>query len=333
VADDGGPFGLSLRRLRPALFVVALLVGVAVVVWRAPDFGEIVAAFRDASWPLLALVVLANGVSLTLRALVWRLTLGQALGDRTPRFRHVVSAHWIGALGNMLFPARAGEAARIGTLTRHVDADRSWPALTGAAAAHRLFEAVPALVLALAVIVLAPVPGWARTALIVGAAVVAVALVVAGVFARGRDDGEGDGGLLDDLRAGLAVVRSPLPVAAAAGAAVAALLAQLAGFWLLLRAFDLDVPLLGAALVLVLSEAVLLVALWPGNVGVYQAVLAGGLLAYGVPYSTGLAYGVAAQAVDVVVAAALGGVGLVAEGRGLRDLGGGDEEPTPAGSD
>ena len=311
------------RHWRKLALALAVAGGVAFTVWRAPDLGDVAAAFRDARWPLAAAALAANLVSVTWHGVAWRMTLRQALDAEPPALRRVLAAHWIGALGNLLFPARAGEAARVGILTRHVEREGSTAALAGSAVAHRLLEAVPVALLVLVVFVTAPVPGWARGLLLGLLGLVAAGLAVAFLAARRGDVGDGR---LERLRGGLAVLRAPLPTAAAVAAATLAIAFQLLGLWLVLRAFGLDVPFVAAAVVLLLAELVVVFPLWPGNVGVYQGAVAGGLAAFGVPYTTGLAYALVTQGLDAAAAAATGTAGLAMEGAGLSELRGDGED-------
>jgi hypothetical protein len=87
-----------------------------------------------------------------------------------------------------------------------------------------------------------------------------------------------------------------------------------------------------AALVLLATNLATLFPLWPGNVGLFQAAVAVPLLAYEIPYSTGLLFGTALQAVEMSVALSLGLPALAYEGvlfASLRErrFGAGDKGP------
>ena len=121
-------------------------------------------------------------------------------------------------------------------------------------------------------------------------------------------------------RQGLAVLRTP-------GAAFAAILLQTLGWtlqllavWAVTEAFDLDVPLPAAALVLLLMNVATVFPLWPGNVGLLQAAVALPLTQYGVAYGTGFAYGLVLQAIEMSVGVGVGLVMLAREGLSFASL-------------
>jgi uncharacterized membrane protein YbhN (UPF0104 family) len=119
---------------------------------------------------------------------------------------------------------------------------------------------------------------------------------------------------------GLLVLRTP-------GAAIAAVLFQTIGWlfqllavWAVTAAFALHVPLPAAALVLLLMNIATVFPLWPGNVGLLQAAVALPLRQYGVAYSTGFAFGLVLQAVEMSVGVGVGLVMLAREGLSLAAL-------------
>jgi hypothetical protein len=125
-------------------------------------------------------------------------------------------------------------------------------------------------------------------------------------------------------RQGLGVLRAPLPAAIAIVCQLIGWTLQLLAVWTVMKAFDLGVPLSGAAVVLLLMNIAIVFPLWPGNVGLLQAAVALPLRDYGVPYATGFAYGLVLQAVEVSVGVGLGLIFLAHEGisfAGLRRMG------------
>jgi uncharacterized membrane protein YbhN (UPF0104 family) len=115
-------------------------------------------------------------------------------------------------------------------------------------------------------------------------------------------------------RQGLAVLRAPAAAFAAILLQVVGWTLQLLAVWTVTKAFDLDVPLPAAALVLLLMNIATVFPLWPGNVGLLQAAVALPLVQYGVAYGTAFAYGIALQAVEMSVGVGVGLVVLAREG-------------------
>ena len=120
--------------------------------------------------------------------------------------------------------------------------------------------------------------------------------------------------LLAMAQQGLAVLRTPLAAFAAIFLQTVGWTLQLLAVWAVTEAFDLDVPLPAAALVLLLMNIATVFPLWPGNVGLLQAAVALPLVQYGVAYGTGFAYGLVLQAVEMSVGVGVGLVMLAREG-------------------
>jgi hypothetical protein len=116
------------------------------------------------------------------------------------------------------------------------------------------------------------------------------------------------------VRQGLGVLRRPEPAMRAAGLQTAAWALQLGAVWVAMRAFHLSLPLVAAGVVLALMNVALIVPLWPGNVGLQQAAVALPLVAYGVVYARGFAYGIGLQAIESSVGYGVGILFLLREG-------------------
>lgn len=309
--------------LRGALVLVVLGSAAAAIWWRGPDWGQVWHAFDFVEWRWVILAVFINLLSVVARSVSWQLTIGQALPEPHPRYRHVFSAFCVGLLGNAVLPARAGELARVAVLRRHMpDHEEGTSAtLVGTVFAHRLFD-LPAVALLVAYVLLtAKIPHWAVTSLILFGLVGLALLAVAMLSARHRDQRRPS---LDDAgsvrrvvvmaRQGLGVLRAPLPAAAAIFCQLVGWTLQLLAVWTVMKAFDLGAPLPAAAVVLLLMNIAIVFPLWPGNVGLLQAAVALPLRDYGVPYATGFAYGLVLQAVEVSVGLGLGLIFLAHEG-------------------
>src|SRR4051794_3506731 len=311
---------------RGLLVLVLLGSALAAIWWRGPEWSAVYHAFDAVSWRWVIVGVLLNLLSVLARSLSWRLTIDQALPEPHPRFGQVFSAFGIGLLGNAVLPARAGEFARVAVLRRHLPHGRGTSAtLLGTVFAHRLFDLFPVALLVTWVLMTAKIPHWAVTSLIIFGLVGFVLLMIGLLFARtggGRvHDGMGSLRALVLLaRQGLAVLRRPLPALGAAMCQLVGWLMQLFAVWAVMEAFNLDLPLPAAGLVLVLMNVAIIFPLWPGNIGLLQAAVALPLVQYGVPYGTGFAYGLVLQAVEMSVGVGVGLIFLAREGLSLASL-------------
>ncbi|HUF02276.1 MAG TPA: lysylphosphatidylglycerol synthase transmembrane domain-containing protein [Gaiellaceae bacterium] len=307
------------------VLVAATFVALAMVVlwWRGPDWGAVWNAFSFVTWNWIVLALALNVVSTTFRALSWSLTLRQALPPQHhPRQIHVFSSFGVGLLANAVVPGRLGELARVATLRRHLpDAPAGTSAaLVGTVFAHRLFDLVPASILVAWVLLTAEVPHWAVVALLIAAAVGFALFTFAWLSARRHARPvvrEGMGTvqhLVGMARQGLTVLKAPIPLAGAVLLQCLGWFMQLLAVYATMQAFSMDVPLPAAGLVLCLVNVATIVPLWPGNVGLVQAAVALPLRNYGVAYSTGFAFGLALQGLEIAVGVVLGLVALAREG-------------------
>jgi uncharacterized membrane protein YbhN (UPF0104 family) len=175
------------------------------------------------------------------------------------------------------------------------------------------------------VLLTAKIPHWAVTSLVIFGLIGITLLTIGLLSARtggGRvHDGMGSiRALVLMARQGLAVLRRPVPALGAALCQCVGWLMQLLAVWAVMAAFDLDLPLPAAGLVLVLMNVATIFPLWPGNVGLLQAAVALPLVQYGVAYGTGFAYGLVLQAVEMSVGVGVGLIFLAREGLSLASL-------------
>ncbi len=307
--------------LLPVVPVVALLLW-----WRGPDWGVVYHAFDLVNWAWIVFALGLNLVSVVLRSFSWRLTIDQALDPPQPRFHRVFSAFSVGLLGNAVLPGRIGELARVAVLRRHLPHGRgTGGALVGTVFAHRLFDLFPALLLVAYVLTTAKIPYWAVTSLEIVAVIGVILFAAAFVSARRGHRPTLDGTrplrrLLTMARQGLAVLRSPLPALGAIVLQTAGWFMQLLAVYVAMRAFDVHAPLPAAGLVLLLMNVATIFPLWPGNIGLLQAAVALPLVQYGVDYSTGFAYALVLQVLEMSVGVGIGLVFLAREGISFASL-------------
>jgi uncharacterized membrane protein YbhN (UPF0104 family) len=318
----------------PSSWLVRVLMAVAIVttvglllLWRGPDWERVGDAFRAVSWGWVVVALTLNLLSVGVRAWAWRTVITQALppGQRPP-FRRVFSAFAVGLLGNAVLPGRIGELARVAVLTRDMPRGKGATGrLLGSVFAHRLFDLFPALILTGFVLATAKTPRWAITsleiAIVAGIALFLATVLVAGLERRPLPEGaRALRKLLAMARLGLNVMREPAAALAAALLQTAGWFIQLFAVWATMFAFGLDLQMSAAALVLLLMNVAMIFPLWPGNVGLLQAVVALPLVSYGVAYSTGIAFGIGLQVIEMSVGVGLGLLFLTREGMSLGTL-------------
>ena len=311
---------------RAAILLPVFLVVLLLLWWRGPDWNVVYHAFDLVNWAWIAFALGLNLVSVLFRALAWKLTIDQALDPPDPRFGHVFSAFSIGLLANAVLPGRIGELARVAVLRSHLPHGRGTSgALVGTVFAHRLFDLIPALLLVLYVLLTAKIPHWAVTSLVIVSAAGTLLFTAAVISARRRDRPMLEGAkpmryLLAMARQGLSVLSSPLPALGAILLQCAGWLMQLFAVYVAMRAFDIHAPLPAAGLVLLLMNVATIFPLWPGNFGLLQAAVALPLVQYGVAYSTGFAFGLVLQVMEMSVGVGVGLIFLAREGLSFATL-------------
>jgi uncharacterized membrane protein YbhN (UPF0104 family) len=310
------------------LFAVCMLITIGGLLWwRGPEWDRVGDAFGRVSWSWVAAALGLNLLSVVIRALAWRTVIHQALPpEQQPPFRRVFSAFSVGLLGNAVLPGRIGELARVAVLTREMPRGAGATGrLLGSVFAHRLFDLVPALLLTVYVLATARIPRWAITSLeivIIGGIVLfLVTMLVAGLEQRPLpESARAMRRLFAMARLGLNVMREPVAAVAAALLQTAGWVAQLFAVWATMYAFGIEEPLPAAGLVLLLMNVAMIFPLWPGNIGLLQAVVALPLRSYGVAYSTGIAFGLGLQVLEMSVGVGLGLLFLAREGVSLAAL-------------
>ena len=305
---------------RLALVVPGLLVLAFLLWWRGPEWSQVGDAFRLVEWRWVSMALGLNLLSVLIRAAAWQTVIKQALLPPRLSFSHLFSAFSVGLLANAVLPGRIGELARVAVLARRVQRGEGVTGrLLGTVFAHRLFDVVPALLLTAFVLATARVPRWAVTSLEI-VAVIGVALFLLAILVAGRElrplpeSALAIRRLLAMAQRGLHVMREPKAAVLAAFLQTAGWFVQLLAVWAMMKAFGIGAPLSAAAVVLLLMNVATIFPLWPGNIGLLQAVVALPLVSYGVAYPTGLAFGLGLQVLEMSVGVGIGLLFLTREG-------------------
>jgi uncharacterized protein (TIRG00374 family) len=316
------------RWVRVAAIALLLAAAIAAVIWRGPSSHDVAGAFRVVSWRWVLVAIGLNLISVVARSLAWRTVIVAAMPPPRPRYPLIFSAFCVGLFANAILPGRIGELARVAVLTRQVPDRGAWATLGGTVFAHRVFDMVPVLLLVVYVLFASKIPQWAVTSLELVVAAGALLMLFAFIGARRFDRSPLDS--LGPARRLLAMARNGLGVMRSGRAAAEAVFWQLLGWtfqlfavWAAMRAFQIHERLDAAALVLVLMNVATIFPLWPGNIGLVQAAVALPLVAYGVAYARGFAFGIGLQAIEVSVGVGVGLIFLAREGLSyamLRDI-------------
>jgi uncharacterized membrane protein YbhN (UPF0104 family) len=270
-------------------------------------WGHMLQAIGDADWLLLALAAMVNLASLVAKGWAWHLLLKPAAPHR---WRTALRATFVGAAVNSVSISVSGEAARLQALVARDPVP--FGAAVNSVVWSRVVEAM-ALVLFLGVALLAlpPMPFtkgldfavWALILLaLVGWRCGVWPRLVARLPERWRARID-----LPKAQAGRSQVGAPLALSTLNWVAQ-----WLTYHWVIMATHvSTSLTVSGAALLMANIGGILRIT--PGNVGVLQASLVVGMLAFGIPSDQALAAGLVLQAVQTLPVLAIG-VGLAGVG-------------------
>jgi phosphatidylinositol alpha-mannosyltransferase len=327
--------GRGRRVARKAGVVVASILGLGLTALAARRIGVGQVANSiidsDVKWVLIAFALMV--AAMFARAASWVAIVRAALPTYDVRRRDVTSATMIGVLMSATLPARLGEPARAGVLSRHIGRMReTFPVLIGTLVSQTALN-ILALVLLGGIIVSTTDLFQASTQklFLVSTAPLLVLLAVLMMPSIVKVNGEGRiargiktvRGALQQARKGLTVFRDPRKGSFAAGAQLFAWFLQLTSCWALFAALGLDhqVAIGAAAACLFAVNVTAVVPATPSNIGIFQLAIISVLhQGFGISASDALAYGVVLQAVEIATAVVLGVPALVREGVTWSDM-------------
>lgn len=287
----------------------------------------------DYAWllPAAAAIVLGQGA----RAARWRFLFG---AHPRPSLRDAFAILSIGYLVSAVFPLRLGDPVRAWLVETRTPADGAVALAT--VLVERVVDLLTILVL-LAVIVPEPAarllgqqlgPGpWSRPSTLLGLTLAAVALVYAGMLlasffgprlgrglARGlealglsRSRARRLGTAAAAFATGLGALRRRRSAGLTAGASVGVWLIGALGYWLVARAFALELSYGGAVFVMCATAVFAILPSSPGYVGVFHSAVILALAIFArVPKEVALSYAIVLHGLTIVVLLGLGMVGL-----------------------
>jgi glycosyltransferase 2 family protein len=326
------------RRIFPAFLAVAISVGL--LLWalrgvRLADVLQHVAAAKPA--PLLAAVVLAT-LTFPLRLIRWRLLLRDDRGQAYPvgPLWHAVA---LGFMANNVLPLRAGELVRAYTASRL--AGVRFATALSSIAVERIFDGLTVVALLTLALLTPDLPASISVAgvsvarmaqmggIAGGAALLVATLVLAAPLAAERlvrrllpwqRLADRIVSLIEAIRQGLVVLRSPARVLAVVFWSLVLWLANALAFYVGFWSFDIPVGYAGALLLQGLLVVGISVPSTPGFFGPFEAVIVAALALYGVPRDLAFSYGISFHLSSFLPITLLGLWSLTRTPDGLRGL-------------
>jgi uncharacterized protein (TIRG00374 family) len=317
------------RGLRPLLAAVGLAVTVACMYLavRGVALDDAIDALGESDLRWLAPALPVFALAIVLRAVRW---WGLFATAQRPPLRAVTYALLIGYFFNNILPARAGEAARV--IALHKRASTPKAETVGTVVVERLFDVLALLLVLFASYPWLPEISWLRAAAIFGAVVVAVLVVLVVVIVR--YDERAVHWLLSPLRRvrragvaerleaatvnatrGLVALRSPRIALRGMVLTIASWVMLGVSYWILTKAFSLDLPLVAGLLVTVAINLSLVLPSSPAALGVFEAATIVALRAFDVPQAEALSYALVLHLLNLVpfllIGAALLGPGAL----------------------
>ena len=302
------------------------------------EWSAVRAHIGSASLPLLAAAVAIATATFPLRLLRWRLLLRRDDGGTIP-FPPMWHAVAIGFMANNVLPFRMGEIMRTLAVSRL--APVRFTAAFSSIAVERVFDGLTVVALLAVSLFTAGLPAGtaiggvpiARLAALagamLGAALLAAVAVVAWPLAAERVirkvvPGERLAGklvaLVEGVRHGLSVLRSPARLSAVVGWSLVLWLVNALSFYVAFLAFDIPAGFAAALLlqgVLVLGIAV---PSTPGYVGLFEGAIKAVLLLFAVAPDRAVAYAVTYHVTTFVPIVLLGAWSLLSTSLSLRQL-------------
>jgi uncharacterized protein (TIRG00374 family) len=298
------------RRSWWALGAGVLIAG-ALLWWVLHDVNwpDLEAEIRAANPALILLAIAVATATFPLRVIRWRLLL-RAEDDSALPFAPLWHAVAIGFMANNILPFRIGELMRTWAASRLTRARFS--ASLSRVAVERVFDALTVISMLAVGLLLAGLPqgvelfGTPVTRLATASGVLVVVALLAAIavvsfpaaaerlIRRLPSEPLADRlvSLVEGIRHGLGVLRSPSRVSAVVAWSVVIWLVNALSFWIMMWAFRLPVGFAGVLLlqgVLVLGVAA---PTTPGYVGVFEAVIKAVLLLFAVSADRAVAYAV-----------------------------------------
>lgn len=268
------------------------VIGAAALVWvfHDVDFRGIAERMLSLDWGWVGLALGLDMISYVCRGLRWRFLLSPV--GRVSLFR-ATQAVYAGQFANQVFPMRLGEVIRARIVSSWLSTDfaRVLPSVV----VERLMEGVWSMVALALIFAVMPLPKILEKAgTVLGIVIAGAAALVIYILVKRRRIAELDEaqtkftwrsrltGFVKKSSDELGRIGFSGISVAAFGLSLAFLLMQMLTFWMFLRAYGLDLPLISGAAVYVVVNIGNILPNAPANVGVFQFFCILGLIMFGV---------------------------------------------------
>lgn len=284
----------------------------------------------DPVWLIVGAFV--YGLAVAIIALRWQFLLNSVQHVPLLPLTQIVA---IGYMGNNVYPLRAGEALRVLLLRRNHGVRMAGSATT--VVVERVFDGIVMLTFILIGLLGADVQS--DEVRLVAAAATPIFIIAVLVFftlaafpAVLRRLTHWVAGLLperlselvlrlsEDVVKGLSSLRSPVRLVGAVLASYATWAVEAGVYWLVMRAFNLDLSYAVALLAVGTVNLAGLIPATPGQIGVYEFFVSSVLIAVGVAPDTALAYAIVVHLVIWLPVTVVGFTLLVRQGLGWSDI-------------
>ena len=309
------------NRLRPVLPWAGILVsaGFAYLAVRHVRWGEVWQGLRTSNYAWLAPALAMLAVTVYVKSMRWRYLFGRETRPATPP---VVDAVLIGYFFNSIFPARAGEAARVVALRQRAGTSPAEAAAT--VVVERLYDVLVLLVLLFVCVPWLPHVTWVHAAVLLAvilAAGLIVAVVVLAVWGTrpvhlalrpfGRlpfISSERIEHVGESLARGLAAIRQPKLALTAFFWTTLGWFALAASTWFVMRGFGLGLSIIAGLLVVIATNLAQILPSSPSAVGVFEAATLVALRTYGISDSKALSFALVLHALNFIPFVVIGPV-------------------------
>jgi uncharacterized protein (TIRG00374 family) len=328
---------MSKGRILGALVGLVISVGAGWLALRHVSLHAVRQALRNAHWWYLVPAFIAMGVGVVLRVERWRAMFARA---ERPGFAPTFWALMLGLFANNVLPARLGEVARMGALSRETGLRRTHVLTT--IAVERVFDLAALALIAAVTLPFAP-SGSLRRNLTIAVIVIfaGFAILLAGVTsARVRTLGArvihripvlgGARGerTIGSLRAGIDSLRDMRALSIVMAWSLASWITLSISNYFVLAMFDTGAPWHAAVISMLATNLAMVVPSSAASIGVFEVAARASLTLYGVPAALALSFALVLHAVNVIPTLPMGALALARVGLSGRELvTGADEEP------